>query len=287
MGDADVQRRLAVIEDELVREKEAMIQLQARYEEALSILTTVAPQFVSLSSGQNDGVSLADSNLGLLLADNGAEGETIVVPVDAGSDTRQGTPGPLSGRQLARARFEATMEGREREFLAGQLVVHGFSTEEAEHIAKRESELRLEALYADYEARRLEAESVQSTTDTRNSETVEGAPVARERLSPNEQLRIELGDENYAKYLESSGRSTSVGVRSVMESSPAQMSGLLPGDEIQSYNGERVFSINEINEKTIEGMPGESVLLEVQRNGEEVQIAIPRGPLGITTGRGR
>ena len=43
-------------EDELVREKEAMIQLQARYEEALSILTTVAPQFVSLSSGQNDGV---------------------------------------------------------------------------------------------------------------------------------------------------------------------------------------------------------------------------------------
>ena len=167
-------------------------------------------------------------------------------------------------------------------------MVHGFSTEEAEHIAKRESELRLEALYADYEARRLEAES------RPKSQLIPGIRrlwrahrFARERLSPNEQLRIELGDENYAKYLESSGRSTSVGVRSVMESSPAQMSGLLPGDEIQSYNGERVFSINEINEKTIEGMPGESVLLEVQRNGEEVQIAIPRGPLGITTGRGR
>ena len=72
-----------------------------------------------------------------------------------------------------------------------------------------------------------------------------------------------------------------------MESSPAQMSGLQPGDEIQSYNGERVFSISEINEKTIEGMPGESILLEVQRNGDEVQVVIPRGPLGITTGRGR
>ena len=72
-----------------------------------------------------------------------------------------------------------------------------------------------------------------------------------------------------------------------MESSPAQMSGLLPGDSILSYNGERVFSIQEINEKTVEGIVGESVLLEVQRNGEEVQVVLPRGPLGISAGRGR
>jgi hypothetical protein len=287
MGDADVLRRLAEIEDELVREKEARIQIQAHYEEALSILTAVAPQGVVMSFGQDDGALRVDGDFGQLLAGNDGEGETIVVPVDEGNDARQVTPAPLRGRQLARARFEATMEGREREFLAEQLVVNGFSTEEAEHIAKRESELRLEALYADYEARRLEAERVQSRTNTQNSESTAGAPVTTERLSPNEQLRIELGDENYAKYLESSGRSTSVGVRSVMESSPAQMSGLQPGDEIQSYNGERVFSISEINEKTVEGMPGESILLEVQRNGEEVQIVIPRGPIGITTGRGR
>jgi hypothetical protein len=279
--------RLAALESDLAIERDARRELQTRYDEVIeSLAIGISPVEAPYPSDGGD-FTVDDSRLGLTISNIPIEGETIIVP--AGNEDDPATTGPvrLTGRQLARARAEAIMGGREREFLAEQLVLNGFSLEEAEHITKRESELRLESLYADYEERRQEAQRSLDAANTQDRENPNASPRVTERLSPNEQLRLELGDENYASFLESSGRSTSVSVRSVMESSPAQMSGLQSGDEILSYNGERVFSISEINERTVEGLEGESVLLEVERNGEEMQIAIPRGPIGISTGRGR
>ena len=102
-------------------------------------------------------------------------------------------------------------------------------------------------------------------------------------------LRAELGDADYEKYLQAYGRPTTIPVRDVLASSPAERSGLQPGDEIVAYAGKRVFDMRELNSMTLEGTPGESVIVEVRRDGQNVQLVIPRGPLGITGGgfRGR
>jgi len=48
--------------------------------------------------------------------------------------------------------------------------------------------------------------------------------------------------------------------------------------------GERVFDIRDLNELTLEGTAGQSVVVEVRRDGQQVQLVMPRGPLGISGG---
>jgi hypothetical protein len=63
----------------------------------------------------------------------------------------------------------------------------------------------------------------------------------------------------------------------------------MAGDEILAYAGKRIFDMRELNALTLEGTPGESVIVDVRRGGQSVQLVMPRGPLGITGGgfRGR
>lgn len=127
----------------------------------------------------------------------------------------------------------------------------------------------MEALQAQYDARRG------------------GRPV--EMDASEETLRAELGEADYERYLEAYGRRTTIPVRDVLASSPAERSGLKAGDEIVAYAGKRVFDLRELNQLTFQGTPGESVIVEVRRDGQSVQLVLPRGPLGITGGgiRGR
>ncbi len=97
-------------------------------------------------------------------------------------------------------------------------------------------------------------------------------------------MREELGDTDYEKYLEGLGRPTSINVREVLTSSPAQAAGLQPGDEIVAYDGERVFDMNELTNLTYEGNPGETVAIDVIRGGQPVQLYVERGPIGVSGG---
>jgi S1-C subfamily serine protease len=97
-------------------------------------------------------------------------------------------------------------------------------------------------------------------------------------------LRTELGEADYERYRTAMGQPTSVGVADVLASSPAERAGLMPGDEIVAYGGKRVFDVGELNALTLEGTPGESVVLDVRRDGQNVQLVMPRGPIGITGG---
>jgi S1-C subfamily serine protease len=169
-----------------------------------------------------------------------------------------------------RARVRGDPEARnaeaERRFVE-QLLAQGFSPDRAEWIVRRTEELRMEALQAQYDAQRG------------------GRPVEPSGST----LRAELGDADYERYLSAYGRPTTIPVRDVLASSPAERSGLKAGDEILAYNGERVFDMRELNELTLKGVPGESVVVDVRRDGQNVQLVMPRGPLGITGGgfRGR
>jgi S1-C subfamily serine protease len=97
-------------------------------------------------------------------------------------------------------------------------------------------------------------------------------------------LRTELGDVDYSRYLAANGRQTDIQVYGVLDSSPAQTAGLRPGDRIQRYGGQRIFTVRELTEQTLQGNPGENVAVDILRDGMPMQVVLPRGPLGVTGG---
>ena len=209
-----------------------------------------------------------------LAAELAALGERA--PQAAGAPTRDnGSPDQAAAVEQARARARAN-GGASREEIerrtVEQLIAGGFAPDRAEWINRRTQELRMAALQAQYDA-------------TREGRSLEpGTALGGERT-----LRTELGDAEYERYLTALDRPTSVPVRDVLASSPAERSGLKPGDQVVAYGGQRVFDMRDLNALTLEGTPGESVVVEVRRDWQNVQLVMPRGPIGILGGgfRGR
>ena len=158
------------------------------------------------------------------------------------------------------------------EYQKQQLVEAGFGEEEAAWIVQNESEIALQQLYDQYNARR---EAWQNAAES-----------GQQRLTTMDRLRERIGDDYYEQYLEAKGWPTSVSIGTVIEGSPAQNAGLQPGDQVTAYDGSRVFNLRDVNRLTVQGELGESVLLEVERDGEPMQLTIPRGPIGISGRRG-
>ena len=94
-------------------------------------------------------------------------------------------------------------------------------------------------------------------------------------------LRTELGDEDYERFLTARGVPASVNIIGVLASSPAERAGLRRGDEIFSYDGQRVFNVQDLNELTLVATTGEPVVVDVRRNGENLRVVVPRGPIGV------
>jgi hypothetical protein len=103
----------------------------------------------------------------------------------------------------------------------------------------------------------------------------------REMQSVRAALREELGDESFDLLLYASDQHNRVVVRSLLAQSPATEAGLEAGDVILSYDGQRVFRMNELKRMTASGSAGESVPMEILRDGDRVSLSVPRGPLGI------
>jgi C-terminal processing protease CtpA/Prc len=176
-------------------------------------------------------------------------------------------------RETIQARVAARFgdrRGNDAESRQNQLVEAGFSPDQAQRITARESELRLDALYAQYDA-------------VRDGEPFDPRSTG---FNPQSQLRQELGDPSYERYLEATGQSTAIGVQSVMAGSAGQTAGLQPGDRVVAYAGERVFNTGELNAQILKGEPGQPVVMDVLRDGQQIQVYVPRGPIGISSGRG-
>lgn len=197
--------------------------------------------------------------------------QILYAEIEQLSEARDGDQQLAQGRsrELFEERARRTRPGDSAEDRAAMLVEAGFSPDRAEWIARRESELRMEAMQAQFDARRA------------------GEPFNffESRMQPDLALRTEIGDVEYEQYLEANGRPTSVTIGSVLESSPGQQAGLRSGDEIVRYDGQRVFSTQDLNQQTILGDAGESVVVDVMRDGVLMQVVLPRGPIGVTTSR--
>jgi len=166
-------------------------------------------------------------------------------------------------------RRESMRRRNSREGRIERLVAAGFLPSQADWITQREQELQMQALQARFDAER-------------SGESVDW--MANRNLA-SDTLRAELGDAEFEQYLEATNRSTRVAVSSVIESSPAQTAGLQPGDEIMRYDGERVFSMTDLTRQTMAGEPGQTVVVDIMRNGNLMQVVMPRGPVGVTGGR--
>lgn len=99
-----------------------------------------------------------------------------------------------------------------------------------------------------------------------------------ENINP---LRADLGDDNYAQYLKAKGRATNIAMTEVLAHMPAANAGIKSGDKIVAYDGHRVFHLYELRTLSVQGEYGESVLVDVLRNGELLALSVTRGPLGF------
>jgi len=95
-------------------------------------------------------------------------------------------------------------------------------------------------------------------------------------------LREELGDAAYDRYLFEAGRSNRVVIASIIPGSAAAIAGLEPGDLVISYADRRVFSTNDLQRATRSGVRGESVSVNIDRQGQSLFFELQRGPLGVT-----
>lgn len=241
---------------------------------------------ISTDISRADGSRDADRRLATLeraLAAEAAERtelEARVFELAAELDALRGTQvrdGGDAGRAPASAADEASPPAPRQRLREGmrqggqpqleRLIAAGFSPDRAQWIDRRTQEIRMQALQAQYDAQRA------------GRPLEPGTVLAGERT-----LRAELGESDYERYLEASGRPTSVGVQGLLASSPAERAGLRSGDQIVSYAGQRVFDLRELNALTLEGNAGESVVVEVRRDGQTLQLVMPRGPIGIFGG---
>lgn len=152
----------------------------------------------------------------------------------------------------------------------GALIEAGFTRVRAEQIDRLLEENRVAAMQARYEAAR------------RGESPPQGNAEIEELFDEDSMLRSELGDADYERYLAAMGRPTEVLVIDVLTSSAAEQAGMVEGDRIVAYDGQRVFDIRELLELPIQGEPGAPVMVDILRDGQPMQLVLPRGPLGIS-----
>ncbi len=153
--------------------------------------------------------------------------------------------------------------------LQNQLRRAGFSDSEVGVISATRDELRLRRL----QLRDTAIREGWFRTDTWDSQVRE--------LDSDSELRKTLGDQRFDDYLLATGRNNRVKIDELMTGSVAEQAGLLAGDLIHRYADVRVFNSSELRSLTTAGQAGASTALVVLRNGELVDLTVPRGPLGV------
>jgi len=103
----------------------------------------------------------------------------------------------------------------------------------------------------------------------------------RQTQNAYRELRPEIGDDAYDRMLYALGRVNRVAVRDVMQNSTAEQYGLRTNDRIIEYDGQRVFTSQELNTLVTQGATGALVLVRVQRDEQQLDFYLPSGPIGI------
>ncbi len=150
------------------------------------------------------------------------------------------------------------------------LVSAGVDIDTAELIQSRQSQ---------YQLQRLELYDLAEREGWEDSDRFNEELSALNEQRPN--LREELGDSGYDRFLFESGRNNRVRIDSIIDGSAADLAGLQIGDLVVDYADSRIFSTRQLQNTTREGSRGESIIISVDRQGQRVFVEVPRGPLGV------
>jgi S1-C subfamily serine protease len=96
-------------------------------------------------------------------------------------------------------------------------------------------------------------------------------------------FQSEVGEAGYAAYLYATFQDNSVIVRGVLPDMAGRAAGLEIGDQIVRYGGSAIFTTPELQIQTSSGAKGETVEVDVLRDGRMISLRVPRGPLGVVT----
>ncbi len=190
--------------------------------------------------------------------------ERAAPPVSSGPPDPTAAPPPP---RQAIARPIPAPPAEDPGFDSAALIASGVAKEEADRV--REAWRRAEA-------NRRELEQRAAAEGWANSYRH-----ARELRDIDARLRQELDDQGYDGLLYATGRPNRLVVRQVMKDSPAQRAGVRPGDRILRYDGRRVFTSAELHAASLDAKRKPTVLLELERDGERVNVDVPRQPLGV------
>jgi hypothetical protein len=127
----------------------------------------------------------------------------------------------------------------------------------------------------------VEMEKIRLTDRATREGWVGSAKFNEERSALDQGLRTQLGESDFDRYLYATGKSNRARVTDVLARSPADDAGFQPGDMILSYDGKRVFGIEELRDRATHTRAGSFVPIEVDRGGETVTLRVPGGPLGM------
>jgi hypothetical protein len=94
-------------------------------------------------------------------------------------------------------------------------------------------------------------------------------------------FRRDVGEDGFDAYLRATGKPNRVVVGELLSSGAGSAAGLEVGDQLERYDGVRVFSSAELQQLTAAGRLGETVSLEVLRGGQSLTLRAARGPLGV------
>lgn len=163
------------------------------------------------------------------------------------------------------AHADTTLSAMER-----ALVAAGIDAATAADMKRRQDELAMDEIYL-----RDQATREQWLDSPRFKEEL--AAIEAQRTS----IRDEIGDDAYDRYLFAQGHTNRVRVDDVMLDSVAAQAGLQAGDIVLRYGDLRIFRPEDLVNETRAGRAGESIRLEIVRNGARLEVDVPRGPLGL------
>ncbi len=191
----------------------------------------------------------------------------VLTKAEVLAEQRSATPSPESALPTIAA---APAESEEPPLPMQAYLDVGLDPVQVEGIQLRLADLEMERLYLRDQAIR------EGWVDSeRYTERV------RELESGDETLRGELGDDAFDRFLYASGRSNRVRIQSVIGGSPADQAGLLAGDVVVSYAGQRILRFGDLTDATTAGDAGAQVRLSIKRGEATLDMFVPRGPLGV------
>lgn len=94
-------------------------------------------------------------------------------------------------------------------------------------------------------------------------------------------LRAEITEDQYDRYLFETGEPNRVQVSSVIQGSTGEGAGIRSGDVIERYGDQRIFRFNDLRDATTDGDRDELVPVTVRRGDQVFETWMARGPIGV------